>query len=112
MTGMARSTGRGLSFEAHLAQSVADILSTPIGARVMRRDYGSRLPRLIDAPLNGETQIEVFAATAEALARWEPRLRLVRVSIDTAAAGVLQISMVGETARGETTVSAELRSAA
>lgn len=112
MTGMARSTGQGLTLAAHLGQSVADILSTPIGSRVMRRDYGSRLPRLIDAPLNGETQIEVFAAVAEALARWEPRLRLVRVSIDAAAAGALQISMVGETVSGETTVTAEVRSAA
>lgn len=112
MTGMARNTGRELSLEAHLGQSIGDILSTPLGTRVMRRDYGSRLPRLIDAPLNGETQIEVFVAVAEALARWEPRLRLVRVSIDSAAAGAMQISMVGQTLSGETTVTAEVRSAA
>lgn len=112
MTGMARDTGRSLSFERHLAQSIADILSTPIGSRVMRRSYGSRLPRLIDAPLNGDTQVEVFAAVADALAQWEPRLRLVRVSVDAASAGVLQISMVGETITGETTVTTEIRSAA
>lgn len=112
MTGMARDTGRGLSFVHHLAQSIGDILSTPIGSRVMRRSYGSRLPRLIDAPLNGETQVEVFAAVADALAQWEPRLRLVRVSVDTAAAGLLQISMVGETIEGETTVTTEVRIAA
>lgn len=112
MTGMARDTGLGLSFEQHLAQSIADILSTPIGSRVMRRSYGSQLPRLIDAPLNGETQVDVFAAVADALAQWEPRLRLVRVSVDAASAGILQISMVGETINGETTVSTEVRSAA
>lgn len=112
MTGMARDTGLGLSFEQHLAQSIADILSTPIGSRVMRRSYGSELPRLIDAPLNGETQVDVFAAVADALARWEPRLRLVRVSVDAASAGLLRLSMVGETINGETTVSAEVRGAA
>lgn len=112
MTGISRQTGTELDFEAHLAQSIEDILTTPIGSRVMRRDYGSRLPRLIDAPLNGETQIDIFAATAEALAKWEPRLRLVRVSIDGAEAGKMQLSMLGETISGQTTVVAQIRSAA
>ncbi len=84
MIGADRHTGKPLKGDAHLAQSVADILTTPIGSRVMRRDYGSRLPELIDAPLNGETQIEIFAATAEALLRWEPRIELRRVRIDDA----------------------------
>ena len=112
MAGMSRYTGETLATEAHLAQSIVDILTTPIGSRVMRRSYGSRLPRLIDAPMNGETQIEVFAATADALANWEPRLRLVRVSIDSASAGQMQLSMVGETISGTTTITAEIRSAA
>ena len=112
MHGMSRHSGGAIGFDAHLAQSIEDILTTPIGSRVMRRDYGSRLPRLIDAPLNGETRIEIFAATAEALARWEPRLRLIRVSVDQAAAGAMQISMLAETRFGETTVTARLEGAA
>lgn len=112
MPGMSRQSGEFLEADAHLAQSIEDILTTPIGSRVMRRDYGSRLPRLIDAPLNGETRIEIFAATAEALARWEPRLRLVRVSVDQLEAGKLQISMLGETTAGETTITTELGGAA
>jgi phage baseplate assembly protein W len=38
MRGMSRFTGRSLGGDAHLRQSVADILATPLGSRVMRRD--------------------------------------------------------------------------
>jgi len=81
MIGMSARTGRTLSDSAHLAQSIADILTTPIGSRVMRREYGSQLPDLIDAPLNDATRLQAYAATAMALMRWEPRIRLSRVQL-------------------------------
>lgn len=81
MMGMDARTGRALSGDAHLAQSIADILSTPLGTRVMRRDYGSRVPDLIDAPANAATRVQLYAATATALMRWEPRLTLTRVAL-------------------------------
>lgn len=98
-TGIDRSTARPLAGEAHLAQSIADILFTPKGTRVMRRDYGSDLPALIDAPISGETSVEVAAAAAEALARWEPRVILRRVEIvEASAAGRLAIALTLEPA--------------
>ncbi|MCB2052280.1 MAG: GPW/gp25 family protein, partial [Novosphingobium sp.] len=78
MTGMSRTTGKALGGNDHLAQSIGDILSTPLGSRVMRRDYGSMLPDLIDHPLNGDNRLLVYAATAMAIRRWEPRFRLKR----------------------------------
>lgn len=81
MTGVDAATGRALSGDAHLAQSIADILTTPIGSRVIRRDYGSTLFQLIDQPMNAVGRLRLFAAVAEALRRWEPRLQLTRVSI-------------------------------
>ena len=51
MIGLAATTGRTITGAAHLAQSIADVLTTPIGSRVMRREYGSLLPDLIDDPL-------------------------------------------------------------
>ena len=81
MIGMDRDTGKPLSGTAHLAQSIGDILSTPIGTRPMRRDYGSALFELLDAPMNALTRLRLFAATAEAIRRWEPRIRLTRVAI-------------------------------
>jgi phage baseplate assembly protein W len=79
--GMNAVNGAALDGEAHLAQSIADILTTPIGSRVMRRDYGSALFELIDYPFNATTRALMHAATAIALARWEPRILLRRVLI-------------------------------
>jgi phage baseplate assembly protein W len=79
MRGTDAKTGKTLSGVAHLRQSIRDILTTPLGSRVMRRDYGSRLFDLVDNPLNDQTLVEIFAATAEALMRWEPRLKVLRV---------------------------------
>jgi len=81
MLGMDKHTGTAISGDAHLAQSIGDILSTPLGSRVMRRDYGSLLFELIDRPLNGAIRMLMHAAVAIALARWEPRLKLTRVTL-------------------------------
>lgn len=80
MPGMNATTGRQLNDIEHLRQSVTDILTTPIGSRVMRRDYGSLLPELIDKPLNGATALRAYSATVIALMKWEPRLRIERIS--------------------------------
>lgn len=99
MNGMNASTGARIDGNDHLAQSVADILSTPLGSRVMRRDYGSMLFDLIDQPLNPATRLLFFGATAMALSRWEPRLRLRRVGISPGdAQGQLTITIQGERA--------------
>lgn len=83
MRGMNRDTGKAVDGAQHLAQSITDILTTPIGSRVMRRDYGSQLPALIDAPFNAATRIRLYAASATALMRWEPRIKLTRVRMST-----------------------------
>jgi uncharacterized protein len=96
MRGMSATTGKAIDGLAHLQQSISDILTTPVGSRVMRRDYGSLLPQLIDQPFNAATRIRLLAATATALMRWEPRLRLTRVSIDLGAdAGAVSVTLEG-----------------
>lgn len=79
MSGMNATTGQALDGIEHIRQSVADILTTPIGSRVMRRDYGSLLPELVDQPLNGATALRAYSATVIALMKWEPRLRIERI---------------------------------
>ncbi len=108
MTGLSRTTARRIGSDAHLAQSINDILSTPKGSRVLRRDYGSRLPDLIDAPMNGETAIDVFAETAEALEKWEPRLRLRRVEITSAAAGRMSLLLTADVTDTEAAIEVTL----
>lgn len=100
MIGMDRNTGRQIEGDAHLAQSIADILTTLVGTRVMRRDYGSLLPALIDAPGNAAGQVRLFGAAATALMRQEPRFRATGFAIVPAptTAGAYQLEVVGERA--------------
>ena len=76
---MNRETGAALGTLDHIAQSMTDILTTRIGTRVMRREYGSLLPELVDHPFNDVTRLRVYAATVMALMRWETRISLSRV---------------------------------
>lgn len=46
--GMNSHTGLSISEVEHIRQSVRDILVTPVGSRVMRREYGSLLSALED----------------------------------------------------------------
>lgn len=48
--GMNRSDGLTVTDLEHISQSIGDILRTPVGSRVMRRDYGSLLASMIDQP--------------------------------------------------------------
>lgn len=95
MKGIDANTGKSLSGIDHLRQSVRDILTTPLGSRVMRRDYGSRLYQLIDAPQNRSTIMELYAATVEALHRWEPRFRVATVNVTSASPGEIELSVSG-----------------
>lgn len=97
MIGVDRTSGRPIDGNAHLAQSIGDILSTPIGTRVMLRDYGSMIADLIDQPANSITRQLLFAASAVALSRWEPRIKLTRVGVSTDnRSGQIVIDIEGE----------------
>lgn len=75
-SGMNASTGQELTELDHIRQSCKDIFVTPIGSRVMRREYGSLIPDLIDQPMNASLPLRISAAGVMALLRWEPRIRL------------------------------------
>lgn len=81
MIGMDRTTGTALAGDDHLIQSLAELLTTPLGSRVMRRDYGSLLFELLDRPLNAATRLLCAMAVAMAVARWEPRLTVSRAEL-------------------------------
>jgi phage baseplate assembly protein W len=76
---MNRTDGSTLAEDRHIQQSIADILTTPIGSRIQRREYGSLLPSLIDMPATDAERLRVVAAAVIAIMRWEPRIRLHRV---------------------------------
>lgn len=74
-TGMNPDGTGNLNDMEHLKQSVRDILTTPLASRVMRREYGSLVPDLIDEPMNNTTRLQCMSAAVIALTRWDaPRL--------------------------------------
>lgn len=81
MIGVNRRTGLVIDGADHLRQSIEDILSTPVGTRVGRRDYGSLLPRMLGQPLNAAGRIRLLGAAALALLRQEERARIARVTV-------------------------------
>lgn len=92
---MSASAGSELAGLAHLRQSVRDVLLTPIGSRVMRREYGSRVARLLDRPAGPAWAARVRAAVLDALARWEPRLEVIRVAVSAGPDGRVAIAVDG-----------------
>lgn len=85
MSGMSALTGRKISGLEHIQQSISNILSTPIGSRIQRREYGSMLSELIDQPTNSAVMMQLRAAVVMAIAQWEPRVRLLTVNFTVAA---------------------------
>ena len=96
MIGMDRHTGLPISGIEHLRQSIADILSTPLGSRRHRMEYGSKLRRFVDLPVNEGWKSAVQAEVARALVRWEPRLKLERVRVTAVVGGQITLQLTGE----------------
>ncbi|EBU7701982.1 baseplate assembly protein [Salmonella enterica subsp. enterica serovar Agama] len=80
--GMSQSNGKAITDTDHLRQSVRDILLTPQGSRIARREYGSLLSTLIDQPQNPALRLQIMSAVYVALNRWEPRLTLDSITIN------------------------------
>ncbi len=95
MRGMDARTGKALEGIEHLKQSIIDILTTPINSRIMRRDYGSRLFELVDKPVNRDLTLEIYAATAEALGKFERRFKLEKVKIAEVKEGRVTLNLEG-----------------
>lgn len=96
LTGLNRTTGQPLSGYEHLKQSITDILTTPVGSRVMRPEYGSHLPRMVDLPVNKGWISAVQAEIARSLGRWEPRLKLSRVNVVAVVNGRVDMVIYGD----------------
>lgn len=90
---MNAASGRRIGWSDHISQSIADIITTPIGSRLMRRAYGSKVPDLIDQPMTRANILRVQAATAQAIMKHEPRTRLRRATLDISADGRAVMSL-------------------
>lgn len=65
---------------ADLDGAIRIIVSTRIGERVMRPEFGCRIWDYLFEPVNARTLGLVEEAVREALARWEPRIELTEVT--------------------------------
>ncbi len=108
MMGLNKTTGRTITdLTEHVRQSIDDILTTPVGSRVMRRDYGSVIPDLIDQPFNQTTLLRLYAATAAAIMKWEPRFKITGIRMAYVAPAGAQVEVSGSI--GETPVNTTTR---
>nr|WP_232108701.1 GPW/gp25 family protein [Pseudomonas mosselii] len=92
---MDRRTGQSVSGLGHLRQSIEDILTTTVGSRRMRPEYGCQLRRYVDLPVNEGWKSAVQAEVARALGRWEPRLQLERVRVLAVIDGKIDLQLTG-----------------
>ena len=66
--------------EGDIEEAIKIILKTDRGERRMRPEFGCILNELVFAPNNATTFGRVEEAVKEALARWEPRIRVTEVN--------------------------------
>ncbi|OKX42815.1 baseplate assembly protein [Escherichia coli] len=94
--GMNSQTGLSISEVEHIRQSVRDILVTPVGSRVMRREYGSLLSALIYQPQTPALRLQIMAACYSAIQRWEPRVSLSTITVERGEDdGAMYVDMTG-----------------
>jgi uncharacterized protein len=75
--GLAMARGR-----SELEQAVEIILATQPGERVMRGKFGSKLHELYFEPNNQQTAMRAVRYVEEALAMWEPRIIVQKVTAE------------------------------
>lgn len=84
MSGLDRNDAREIDEMPHIYQSIQDILLTLPGERVMRREYGSWVRALVDAPMDPVTIMDIYQSVIGAINRWEPRVKVISVGADEA----------------------------
>lgn len=82
--GVNLDTGTNLDGMEHLKRCIRKTLITPIGSRVMRRDYGSELFELLDKNITPSLKMKIFAKVVDALRKWEPRVEVKQVFVKQA----------------------------
>jgi phage baseplate assembly protein W len=95
-SGIDRATGKLLTGWDHCVQSIAVILTTRVGSRVMRRAFGSAALELQDRNATSKRIMQIYAACASAIKRWEPGFRLRTIKLTRGGAdGVFAFEIAG-----------------
>jgi|SRR5688572_31801147 uncharacterized protein len=67
--------------ERDIEQAIRMILSTPVGQRIMRPEFGCRIHELMFEPNDGSSAGLAAHYVERALGMWEPRIEVLEVSI-------------------------------
>ena len=95
--------GGVMQYQVSVEDSIKRILETPIGSRVMLPEFGSKLHTLIDRKMDESFKLDFYRFTAEAILKWEPRVKLERVEINDRVEGKLYYTLYfknGESMQG------------
>lgn len=82
MTGCDRLTGKSIEGLEYLKQRIENVLSTPIGSVLMKRDFGSNLYLYVDAPVDRDFRAKIYREVAVALNQWVPDFELSKIELD------------------------------
>lgn len=99
MIGVDRTTGQTIADQDYLKDRIQSCLTMRIGTFPMNRLKGSRLPALIDNPLNKPTAFEIQLATLDALSSEQNGfndLTVKQVVIDSILSGKVSLTIVFE----------------
>lgn len=77
-----------------IQDSIKDILLTPLGSRVMRPDYGSRIFELIDRKIDDEFRADLACYVIEAVQKWEKRVKIDEVRLISFDGHILKFKIV------------------
>lgn len=107
-TGIDPVSGTVVDLLAHIRISVTEIVKTMVGSRVMRRKVGAHVADLIDAPGDPVTALRLIAAAADALERWEPRVRLTSGRLAVSLDGSAALRLVCKVKASDLTITADV----
>lgn len=98
-TGMCRDTGAALFGVAYLRQRLADVINTPLGSLVGRRDFGSNIHEMVDKNVNRSFYMHCYMRLAEAInnkANGLEDFRLIEMQIERIDKGHFEFVITGE----------------
>lgn len=110
-SGTDRITGRLITGVPYLWQRLSDVISTPVGALVGRREFGSRMFEVLDRNVDGDFFMDAFVRLAEAVnnkANGLDDFRLSTMRIEKPAANHIELILAGDLLDDGVRVSVEL----
>ena len=95
LVGVDRRTGQAISGIDHLHQSIEDLITTRVGSRVIRPEYGSYLPAMVDMGISPGLASAYQAEVSRAIQRWYPVFSVKSVRAVSITGGQITFSIAG-----------------